>query len=425
MYVIRPPAVFIHSRVERDQRCLDRVTRMLTGIRYEGEPVIVDDAGLNDLCEAHGWSNMAHLRTGETGRTGDPAIIFNTFTWASEEEHRDIVSRYPHLRHGYLSGTGAWTFRNGRATLQTHSGVCTDAYELHSAWGCLHICDYCNVLDYLNIMVNLEELVERFARLSPRPLAQALEVRQPHRHHHLRAECGASRLMVELFLPSAGPVPDDVHQERQRRSPTPLDHRGKTIICWSMAPATQSRLIEKGSATTSQRIEAAAKCQKAGYTVRARFSPIVPVRELAGWSTPCSTSCSPPWSRTSLTIDTLKWTEPARVWSMFDKHLWDDEYAAYVDRFAAMAPEDRPYPVLPNGKQLFPHEARVAMYRLFTDRIRELSPRTRIAFCGETPEIWREFQHEVGMTPQEYVCACGPTSVPGHRLFAPEARSTQ
>ena len=82
-----------------------------------------------------------------------------------------------------------------------------------------------------------------------------------------------------------------------------------------------------------------------------------------------------------------------------------------------MPPEQRPYPIIPNGKQLFPHDARVRMYRHFTDQIRRLSPATRIAFCGETPEIWAEFKDEVGMTPQNYVCACGPTSVPGNPLF--------
>jgi hypothetical protein len=116
-------------------------------------------------------------------------------------------------------------------------------------------------------------------------------------------------------------------------------------------------------------------------------------------------------------MDTLKWTEPTRVWAMFDRHLWDEQYSGYVDQYAAMDPEDRPYPILPNGKQLFPHEARVAMYRVFIDRIRELAPKTRIAFCGETPEIWAEFQDEVGMTPADFVCACGPTSVPGHPLL--------
>lgn len=418
MYIIHPPAVYIHRRVTEDRRCLDRVERLLSGIRCEAEPVVVDDAGLNDVCAAHNWSALAHLRTGETGRSGDPVVIFNTFAWQSEDERKATLSAYPHLRHGYLDSSGAWTFRNGRATLQTQSGVCTDAYELHSAWGCLHICDYCNVLDYLNVMVNLEELVDRFQEL----VAQNRRLKLWKYDNHtdtitFEPEYGASRLMVELFSRQ-----DDQYLMMYTKSANvdhllDLDHRGKTIICWSLSPETQSRLIEKRSASTSERIEAARKCQEAGYTVRARFSPIVPVR---GWQAEAEAMLTQFLTAVEpdvLTMDTLKWTEPARVWAMFDKHLWDEQYSGYVDCYAAMRPEDRPYPILPNGKQLFPHEARVAMYRVFIDRIRELAPKARIAFCGETPEIWAEFKDEVGMTPADYVCACGPTSVPGNPLF--------
>jgi len=45
-----------------------------------------------------------------------------------------------------------------------------------------------------------------------------------------------------------------------------------------MSGPTQSRLIDKRTPTTEQRIDAMRKAQSAGYLVRARLSPIVPVR---------------------------------------------------------------------------------------------------------------------------------------------------
>jgi hypothetical protein len=57
-----------------------------------------------------------------------------------------------------------------------------------------------------------------------------------------------------------------------------LDPRGKTIIQWSVSAGTQSTVIEKETAPWDRRIEAARKCQDAGYIVRFRFSPIIPVR---------------------------------------------------------------------------------------------------------------------------------------------------
>ena len=418
MYQVNAPAVYVHERVEADPCCLARVERMMSRIECERDAAVVGDAELDEICAQHGWSEMGGLRTGEINRTGDPIVIFNTFRWATAEEFGAIHEKYPHLKRYYLSGSGAWTFRNGKATLKTHSGVCTNAYELHSAWGCLHICDYCNVLDFLNIMVNLEELVERFEGLMrENPWLKLWKYDNNTDILTFEPEYGASELMVDLFARQ-----EDQYLMMYTKSANvdcllPLDHKGKTIICWSLSGDTQSRLIEKNSATTSERIEAARKCQEAGYIVRARLSPIVPVRN---WREEADAMLAEHLAKVKpdvLTMDTLKWTEPTKVWLMFDKPLWDDEYAGYVDEFAAMPPEQRPYPIIPNGKQLFPHDARVRMYRHFTDQIRRLSPATRIAFCGETPEIWAEFKDEVGMTPENYVCACGPTSAPGNPLF--------
>ena len=83
-----------------------------------------------------------------------------------------------------------------------------------------------------------------------------------------------------------------------------------------------------------------------------------------------------------------------------------------------MDPKVRPRPILPNGKQLFPDDLRARVYRFFIEKIKSLSPRTRIAICGETPEMWEKLRPELGMTPENYVCACGPDSVPGNPLFS-------
>ena len=72
---------------------------------------------------------------------------------------------------------------------------------------------------------------------------------------------------------------------------------------------------------------------------------------------------------------------------------------------------------MPNGKQVCPHEARARVYRFFLAEVRRRSPGTRVALCGETPEMWDELGDELGMSPDRYVCACGPTSVPGTPLL--------
>jgi spore photoproduct lyase len=47
-----------------------------------------------------------------------------------------------------------------------------------------------------------------------------------------------------------------------------LHHKGQTLVCWTLNASTQSRIIERDAATMEERIEAARKCQEAGYRVR-------------------------------------------------------------------------------------------------------------------------------------------------------------
>ena len=59
-----------------------------------------------------------------------------------------------------------------------------------------------------------------------------------------------------------------------------LDHNGHTIIAWSMNEPGVSRKYEIGAPTFRRRLEAARKIQDAGYPLRIRLDPIVPVE---GW----------------------------------------------------------------------------------------------------------------------------------------------
>lgn len=422
MYAVRTPAVYIHKRVQEDPRCVARMERMMRRIESAQPPQVVDDEDLDAISQKCNWAGeISGKRTGELKRTGDPTVIFNRFRWAGPDVMKGLRSKYPHLSDYYFLGDGAWGFRDGRATLKTQHGVCQNAYELHSAWGCLHICDYCNIGNFLNIMLDMEEFVSRLDDLlAANPWLRLYKYDNHTDIPAFEPEYGACRLLVDYFAKQ-----DDKYLMIYTKSDNvsylaDYDHRGKTIVCWTLSCDTVSRRIEKNAPPTERRIAAAKLCQDAGYTVRARFSPIIPIRnwreENAAMLETYLASVRPD----VLTMDMFKWIEPRRVRGMFDVSLWDEEYLQYVDRYAAMEPQQRPKGILPNGKQVFPHEARAKVYRFFIETIRRLSPSTRVALCGETPEMWAELGPELGMEPSNYVCACGPTSTPGHPLLAAE-----
>jgi len=419
MYPISTPAVYIHERVLEDARCVARMERMMTGIETAQAPQVVSDDELNRISEQRNWLHeLDGKRTGQLQRAGAPAIVFNRFRWVSPERIAQLKQTYPYLARFYLLGDGAFTYHNGRATLQTQRGVCQNAYLLHSAWGCLHCCDYCNIGSLLTIMLDIEDMVEHLDDLvTVNPWLRLYKYDNHTDIPTFEPEYGALKLLVDYFAGQRDRYLLIYTKSANLGYLTDYDHRGQTIVCWTLSCDTVSRLIEKGAPPTAERIAAARLCQDAGYPVRARLSPIIPVRNWQRENADMLDSYLSAVRPDVLTLDMFKHIEPRDVEATFDVRLWDPAFRAYVDTYAATPDAARPFDVIPNGKHIFPHDARASVYRFFIGRINALNPDTRIALCGETPEMWDELHGELGMVPDEYVCACGPTSVPGNPLF--------
>jgi len=188
-----------------------------------------------------------------------------------------------------------------------------------------------------------------------------------------------------------------------------LDHRSKTIIQWSVAPATQSRLIERGTAPMERRIEAARKCQEAGYLVRLWFSPIIPVN---GWREEYARMITELFAATQpdvIALHAFGWTNIDEMTGCIDPSLLDP-WAVELARERRGEVEGRKY-------RPFPHEVRRTFYRFLIDEIRRHSPATPISLCLESPEMWQEFGDELGRMADGYLCTCGPTCSPGTAFY--------
>lgn len=420
MYPIHTPAVYVHKRVLEDPRCVARMQRMMPHIRSDAPLQVVDDQALSDISRDNNWIGelSGKHRTGTLHLGRDPTIVLNRFRWGSEGEMAQLKAAYPALARFYLLGDGAFTFHNGRATLKTQRGICQDAHILHSAWGCLHRCDYCNIGTVFSIMLDIEEMIEHLdGLLDANPRQQLYKYDNHTDIPTLEPEYGALRLLVEHFArrPNAWLL---IYTKSDNLAYlADYEHRGHTVVCWTLSCESVSRLVEKGTPTTGRRIASMRLCQAAGYPIRARLSPIIPVRDWRDENAAMLDEYLGDLAPDVLTLDMVKHIEPRDVRGTFDLSFWDPEFVAHIDRFVKMQDTERPFDVVPNGKQLFPHDARATVYRFLARHIRRMRPDTRIALCGETPEMWAELAAELAMTPEEYVCACGPTSVPGNPLF--------
>ncbi len=412
MYEIDAEAVLISERVQADPRCVARMERMLPHIHADRVDVVTD-AALNDVVAQRGWHRTEGRRTGELRRDRKLTVVFNRFEWLEDEQWWRREERFPALSRFMLGGRGALTLRKGDTFAQQMDSVCQTAWEVHCAYGCAHACGYCHVGELLNVMVNLEELADRTEALVRAHPEQLL-----YKFDNLtdtvcfEPEYGASAAMVERFARlSDDPDAPNAHLMLYTKSDNvghllDLDHRGRTIVNWTLSGQTQSALIERDAPPSGARIAAARQCQNAGYPVRARLSPIVPVVDWREENRQLVEQIFEHVTPDILTLDVLGWMSPLAMQAAMDLSLLAPRFRAEIETQAAAG-------VQGDGKHVFPHELRAEVLGFVVDEIRRVSQEVTVAICNETFDMWGELGPRLGQAPGDYRCCCGPRSVPG------------
>lgn len=371
------------------------------------------------------------------------ALGVSTPTVISRRESRELRASRPANRpHAFLRRTGAFDYSKGwTVVLDTYwddegrsegiarithrdgtrqmdgQGVCRSALELHCAHGCFHRCAYCFVDPHFLIACDLETLADRIPEYCARyPRQQLFKFDNLTDTIVLEPEYGASGLLVPLFADL-----DERYLLLYTKSDNvdhllALNHGGHTIINWSLSPLPQSRTIETNTPDTLARIEAMRRCAAAGYTVRARISPIVP---LEGWRDDFAEMTDALFSAVTpdvVTIDVVGWCVPEALSDAMDTSLLEGPFQ-----------DELREPRAPDGgigdKYLFSHELRLSALRHVVCELTRRSPKTPVALCNETRRMWKDLQDVLTMAPENYACCCGPDSVPGHPGLACPQRS--
>ena len=412
MRQLQPHAVYACERVRTVPEAMARMQRMLAPL---GEPTVrwLSDEELGELAREKGWGASRRL-TGDK-KLASPDIVFSVFEWAGEDEPAEEVGPYGSRPGRYFHHLRPWSHRDG-GTPRPDGTVCQTAWEIHGARGCVFKCDYCSFDNVLVIMLDVERFVEHLDLLV-RDVPQTL-----YKYDNqtdilaLEPEYGASRVLNDYFASQDRAFL--MHYTKSDNVDCLLDYRhsGRVIVCWSLAAHTQSRLIERETATCEQRIEAARKCQQAGYPVRFRFSPMIPVR---GWRDEVSAMVELLFEKTRpdlLTLQTLsRFPNLTMLETTLDLDVLDPEF---LD--AARERESEMHGLIYGP---LPHDIRLEMYRFALDCIRRASPETPVAICLESAQMWEALAGELGQEPSHYLCACGPDCTPGQPLYAARCRA--
>ncbi len=157
-----------------------------------------------------------------------------------------------------------------------------------------------------------------------------------------------------------------------------LEHRGHSILSWSVNPPEVSAMFEENVPSISERLEAMRRVAERGYPVRAIMMPIIPID---GWQDAYRAFTkrlleNVPIRR--LTLGGICIYRSAR--DLMERKMGTGNLVS--ERI------DRASPVAEDGRARYPRNLRHEVYSLIIASARRLRPDLEIALCLEEEALW-------------------------------------
>lgn len=272
---------------------------------------------------------------------------------------------------------------------------CCDYQVLNTGANCPIDCAYCILQAYLNApwlthYVNTEQLFEELQR--------ELSTNTTSFYRVGTGEFSDSLALDRLTKMSTLLVPeivkyDNAILELKTKSAVignleHLDHKGKTVVAWSLNSPDVMKEQEIRSATFEQRLDAAKKCAKWGYKLAFHFDPII---DHENWREGYEETITRLYS--SVPAEAIVWISLGAL--RYLPRLKD----IGIKRFPKSRIYFNEFIQGLDGKQRYFRPHRVELYKRIYDTLKKHAKHnTCIYFCMESDEIWREV---MGYTPDE------------------------
>jgi spore photoproduct lyase len=265
--------------------------------------------------------------------------------------------------------------------------VCCNYFVINFASNCSMDCSYCYLQEYLadnaalKVFSNVDDL-----------LREAEELLNKHRRFFFRIGTGeiTDSLALDPYIGFAREVvpffaeQPNVLLELKTKSDCvdgllPLDPRERVVVSWSMNPQKVIDLDEHGTASLAERLQAARRCQEAGYRLGFHFDPMI---EYPGWEQDYErmleqTFATVNWRRISwLSLGVLRNTPGLKRTMRI--------------RFPGSRLLTGEQVLCPDGKLRYFQPLRVEMYRKMLGSIRRQAPTVKVYLCMESKEVWEQ-----------------------------------
>ena len=268
----------------------------------------------------------------------------------------------------------------------TSNHICCGYYVINAITNCPMDCSYCVLQGYLNnpfltVYTNWDDLLQEIDTFLSKDRQSLFRLGTGELSDSLALESvfPFSQFLISFFAEGRNGILELKTKSANINSLLHLNHRGKTVVSWSLNPSKIIEEEEKRTAPLEKRIEAARKCQEKGYPSGFHFDPIIYYE-----------SWEKEYQETVLQL--FKQVDPKRV-------VWVSLGGfRYPPKLKPIAEERFPKTRVFLG-ELFPgkdakfrylKEVRVEMYRKMVGWLKEISPDLFIYLCMESKEVWEK-----------------------------------
>jgi spore photoproduct lyase len=340
-------------------------------IPYRPKRVLVQKQSWDDTVTHEILGRLPGIEIETVPNLADYAEPANRYA-PSYDKNTLILMRYPGKFLKKCQGSGA--------------EVCCNYFVVSYAWNCHFECTYCVLQSYLNneamlvctniddllldVRNTLEESPTRLHRIGTGELADSLAL------DHLTEY---SRRLVNLFADTPNGILELKTKSDQIPNLEHLEHRGHTVVSWSMNSKRICRTEERKAASFEERLTAAVQCERWGYKLGFHFDPLV---YYEGWEDEYREAVK----------EILRAVNPASIaWISLGGLRFPPHLKKLVQkRFPGSSVPRGEFVPGHHGKIRYFRPIREDMYRKMNSWIHEESPRIFVYLCMETCFVWQQ-----------------------------------
>ena len=263
--------------------------------------------------------------------------------------------------------------------------VCCNYAVINFGIGCLFDCHYCYLQNFMN-----NPLMTLFGNMED--LFTELDQRTKNKKHHFRIGTGEytdslaldeltglSQLLVEKFAGMENATLELKTKSANVDALLDLDHRGRTVVAWSVNPPAVVDGVEDDTANLEERLAAAEKVQAAGYKLGFHLDPLI---YFEGWEEEYHALIDRIFDR--IDPDRVAWISTGSF--RYAPGLKEIMQARFQDD--GLTREEMVQG--PDGKYRYFKTIRQEMYASVRDKIQSVNPRLFLYLCMETRRMWEK-----------------------------------